>query len=129
MKILRKTKIKQVITPSSKEKLKQKFEKRLIRHRNELDQLQFEKKKMLHQKKFPANQVESRFKREEARRKRQIDWCEFQLNKLESLPMGSEIVEGEVEEIIEISVGDSWDQIAGNREIVIKDGIIDKING
>lgn len=44
------------------------------------------------------------------------------------MPIGSEIVEGEVEEIIELSVGDSWDDIAGNREIVIKDGIIEKIN-
>ncbi|TSJ69254.1 hypothetical protein FPQ10_02050 [Allobacillus sp. SKP2-8] len=128
VKILRKTKIKQVITPQSKEALQQKFENRKSKHQTELDQLHFEKKKMLHQKRFPANQVEKRFNQEEERRKRSIEWCKYQLEQLEILPIGSEIVEGEVEEIIELSVGDSWDDIAGNREIVIKDGIIEKIN-
>ncbi len=128
VKILRKTKIKQVITPKSKATLQQKFEKRKTKHQTELDQLYFEKKKLLHQKKFQPNQVEKRFNREEERRKRSIEWCTYQLEQLETLPIGSEIVEGEVEEIIELSVGDSWDDIAGNREIVIKDGIIEKIN-
>lgn len=127
MKILRKTKIKQVITPQSKEALQQKFENRKSKHQTELDQLHFEKENAS-SKRFPANQVEKRFNQEEERRKRSIEWCKYQLEQLEILPIGSEIVEGEVEEIIELSVGDSWDDIAGNREIVIKDGIIEKIN-
>lgn len=77
MKILRKTKIKQVITPQSKEALQQKFENRKSKHQTELDQLHFEKKKMLHQKRFPANQVEKRFNQEEERRKRSIEWCKI----------------------------------------------------
>ncbi|PKR78597.1 hypothetical protein CEY16_02245 [Halalkalibacillus sediminis] len=128
MKILRKTKIKQVITENSKSHIISKFNKRIDRLTNEIDQLQFEKKKMIYQKRSDAQRIEQRFAEEEKKRQQRIDWARKQIEQIETLPLGSEVVEGEVEEVIELEVGDRWDDAMGERSILIKDGEIIKID-
>ncbi|NIK10765.1 YlqD family protein [Alkalibacillus sp. S2W] len=127
MKIIRQTKVKQVLTETSKEKLQYHFENEISAKRKEIDQLVFEKKKLLKQQ-FDPQKVEEKFAKEELKRQQSIEWYEFQLEQLNQLPLGSEMTEREVEEIVEVSIGDNWDELMGNREIVVQDGKIVKIN-
>lgn len=48
-------------------------------------------------------------------------------DQLNILPLGSEIIEREVEALVPIKVGDQWSSIQTNKEIVIKDDIIIEI--
>ncbi|MDQ0159116.1 YlqD family protein [Alkalibacillus salilacus] len=127
MKIIRQTKVKQVLTETSKEKLQYHFENEISAKRKEIDQLVFEKKKLLKQQ-FDSQKVEAKFAKEELKRQQSIEWYEFQLEQLKQLPLGSEITEREVEEIVEVSIGDNWEELMGAREIVVQDGKIVKIN-
>ncbi|GAA0461085.1 YlqD family protein [Alkalibacillus silvisoli] len=129
MQIIRKTKVKQVITESSKQQLKEHFERQKASQHKELEQLQFEKKKLIYNNKFDQHKVEEKFSKEELKRKQSIEWYEFQIEQLNQLPLGSEITEREVDEVVEVSVGDDWDQIVGPRKMVIKDGKIVQITG
>ncbi|GEL75900.1 YlqD family protein [Tenuibacillus multivorans] len=128
MKIVRKTTVKQIVTDQSRDNLKSKFQQKIGQTKKELEQLQFEKKKMIYQKRFNQSKVEERFAIEENKRKQQVDWYEYQLQQLDDIPNGSEIIEGEVDEIVEVDIGDDWQTISGERSITIKDGKIIDIN-
>lgn len=128
MKILRKTTVKQVITDQSRELIKEKFNQKIGQAKKELEQLQFEKKKLTYQKQFNSSKVEERFSVEENKRKQSIQWLEQQIDQLDRIPNGSELIEGEVDELVEVEVGDQWDAVTGNRMITIKDGQIIDIN-
>lgn len=49
------------------------------------------------------------------------------MEQLEILPLGSEIREREMEAILEISVGDRWDESFFDKTIVVTDGIVTEI--
>ncbi|RPF56017.1 YlqD family protein [Aquisalibacillus elongatus] len=128
MKIFRKTTVKQVITEESRESLKRQFQRKIGQSKKELEQLQFEKKKLIHQQRFNQTKIEERFTREEHKRNKRIEWLSNQLERLDQVPIGSEIIEGEVDELVDVEIGDDWDQVAGKRSITIKDGKIIDIN-
>ncbi len=70
-------------------------------------------------KRYFANEIESRHEK--------IKQLEFQSEQIHMLPIGSEIKEKEVQSIIDIKVGDNWDDATSARTIVIKEGIIKEI--
>lgn len=78
-------------------------------------------------KKYPEYRLRQYFDREINSRKEQIELIEFQLEQLEILPPGSEIKERDMQAIIDVQVGDSWEDILSGATIVIKDGIIAEI--
>jgi hypothetical protein len=43
------------------------------------------------------------------------------------LPLGSELKDKEVEAIVDINVGDKWDEHINESTIIVKDGIIAEI--
>jgi hypothetical protein len=125
MKIIRKTSVKQVITQKSKEMIQQKFEVQFQQLENECHQLQFEKRKLQSKKNLSPSDVNKRFQKEIERRQNKMKWLEYQLEQLDILPIGSEITESEVDEIVEVSVGDNWQDVMGDsRSITIEDGIV-----
>ncbi|WP_188205783.1 YlqD family protein [Alkalibacillus aidingensis] len=128
MQFIRKTTIKQVVTESSKQQLLDKFQKLLNNKKKEIQQLQFEKRKLIYQRTFDQAKVEEKFAKEELKRQQSIDWYEQQISQLEQLPLGSEIIEGEVEEIVEKSIGDPWEDVVGEKAVVIQDGQIVRID-
>ncbi|HZH63097.1 MAG TPA: YlqD family protein, partial [Metabacillus sp.] len=67
------------------------------------------------------------FLKEIEKRREKIKLVEFQLEQVHTLPIGSEIKEKEVDAIVDISVGDNWDELMKEKTIVIKDGIVDQI--
>lgn len=93
----------------------------------ECDQLRFELKKLDRTKKFPSASLKSHFEKEINGRKEKIKLIDFQIEQLNLLPLGSEIKEKEVQALVDVNVGDSWDQITKEQMIIVKDGIIIEI--
>ncbi|APH05282.1 YlqD family protein [Bacillus weihaiensis] len=123
MKILHHVAVKQIITETSKQALVDQFELKKSRLEQECDQLYFEYKK----NEKVSKQLSSQFLKEIDKRKEKIKVVEFQLKQVHTLPLGSELKETEIEAIIDINVGDNWEELMKEKTIVIKDGIIDQI--
>lgn len=43
------------------------------------------------------------------------------------LPLGSELKEREVEALVEVNVGDRWEEVTKTRAIIIEDGVVKEI--
>lgn len=127
MKILQTVVVKQVLTEKSKKELLEIFQKNRSKLQKECDQLQFEQKKFEKNSKLSTINVRDHFGGEIQARQEKIKIISFQMEQLELLPLGSEVKEREVQAITEIRVGDRWDQIENQSEIIIKDGIIQEI--
>lgn len=128
MKIIKKIEVKQIITEASKEKIKKNFHARKMRLEQECQQLLFEKRKLLNKKGVYKQEIERKFEMEINKRKDEIKIIEFKEEQLEILDIGSEIVEGEVEALIDVNVGANWEELMKERAIVIKDDIVVRID-
>ncbi|WP_099224339.1 YlqD family protein [Listeria costaricensis] len=127
MKIIQKATVKQVLTERSKEELLIYYAKQKRLLEQESDQLHFEKKKVERKNKFQSEQVGAYFDREIDLRHEKIKLVDFQIEQLETLPLGSEIKERDIETLIEINVGDAWDESLFQKTIVVRDGTIIEI--
>jgi YlqD protein len=123
MNILHQVTVKQILTDTSKQELIVQFTKRKKRLEQECDQLYFEYKKVEKTNK----QLSTQFVKEIDKRREKIKLVEFQLQQVHTLPIGSELKEKEVQAIIEVNIGDNWNEIMNEKTIVIKDGIVDQI--
>ena len=128
MKIIKKIEVKQIITEASKEKIKKNFHARKMRLEQECQQLLFEKRKLLNKKGVYKQEIERRFEMEINKRKDEIKLIEFKEEQLDILDIGSEIVEGEVEALIDVNVGANWEELMKERAIVITDDIVVRID-
>lgn len=128
MKIIKKIEVRQIITEASKEKIKKNFHARKMRLEQECQQLLFEKRKLLNKKGVYKQEIERRFEMEINKRKDEIKLIEFKEEQLDILDIGSEIVEGEVEALIDVNVGANWEELMKERAIVIKDDIVVRID-
>lgn len=127
MKILKTIQVKQILTEASKAKLRHKFETEQRQIEIECQQLQFEQKKVKNQHHHATHQVSQQFQKEMNKREEKLQLIEFKLNQLEKLPIGSEIVEGEVHSIQEVEVGDNWTDMLKEQAIIIKDDTVVEI--
>ncbi|MBC6314764.1 YlqD family protein [Listeria grandensis] len=127
MKIIQKVTVKQVLTEKSKQKLLQFYLEQRQQLQKESDQLHFEQKKMERKNKFNQESVNDYFGREIEMRQEKVKLIEFQLEQLDILPLGSEIKERDLEAILDVSVGDAWDDTIFAKTIVIQDDIIIEI--
>lgn len=127
MKIIQKVTVKQILTEKSKEKLFQFYLEQRQTLQKESDQLHFEQKKMERKNKFNQESVNSYFEKEIEMRHEKVKIIEFQVEQLEILPIGSEIKERELEAILEVAVGDAWDDSIFAKTIVVKDDVIIEI--
>jgi hypothetical protein len=123
MNILHQVTVKQILTDTSKQELIVQFTKRKKRLEQECDQLYFEYKKVEKANK----QLSTQFLKEIDKRREKIKLVEFQLQQVHTLPIGSELKEKEVQAIIEVNIGDNWNEMMNEKTIVIKDGIVDQI--
>jgi YlqD protein len=119
--------VKQILTEDSKKKLFNQYEAKKIQLQRENSQLQFELKRMEKNKNFSPAALKNHFEKEINKRLEKEKLLDFQIEQLHMLPLGSELKEKEVQALIEVKVGDSWDERLGHPEIVIKDGIIEEI--
>lgn len=126
MKILQSVVVKQVLTEKSKKELLNNFESNLFQLRKECEQLQFEQKKLEKNSKFLGHEIRNHFEVEIKKRTEKMKMVTFQIEQLNLLALGSEVKEKEVQAIVDVQIGDSWNNI-NQVEIVIKDGIVQEI--
>ncbi|MEH7382499.1 YlqD family protein [Bacillus sp. JJ1533] len=127
MKIIQTVEVKQILTESSKTNLMGSLQTTKDQLLKECDQLQFERKKMEKLKKFDPVKIKLLFTNEIDLRQEKIKQLEFQIEQIHMLPLGSEIKEREIQSIIDIHVGDNWDEATTSRTIVIREGIVVEI--
>jgi hypothetical protein len=124
MDIIQTVVIKQILTEKSKQDLMGHFRDQMLQLKKECEQLQFERKKMETLKKRLPGTLQS-FNQEIEIRTEKIKMFEFRMEQLHILPLGSEIKQKDVQAIINVEVGDSWD--TNEKTIIIKDGIVIEI--
>ncbi|HLR66121.1 YlqD family protein [Virgibacillus alimentarius] len=127
MQIIKKVQIKQILTEKSKAELHTKFLKSKMRLEQECQQLLFEQKKLKNKTGIPNIEIDKRFQQEVANRKEKIKLVDFKIEQLDTLELGNEIIEGEVEALVEVKEGSHWDDIMGEQAIVIKDQTVIRI--
>lgn len=127
MKLIQTIVVKQILTENSKQKLFDKYQAQKLQLQKEYSQLQFEAKRLEKTKNFSPSALTKHFEKEMNKRQEKEKLLEFQSEQLHMLPLGSELKEKEVQAIVEIKVGDLWDEQTSQPTIIIKDGIIAEI--
>ncbi|WP_312469287.1 YlqD family protein [Neobacillus sp.] len=127
MQIIQTVVVKQILTEKSRQQLFDNYYERNLQLQKECDQLQFELKRVEKTKTFSSGALRTHFKKEIQMRKEKTKLLEFQIEQLHILPLGSELKEKEVQALVEINIGDKWDERLGQPVIIIKDGIIEDI--
>lgn len=127
MKILQTVVVKQILTENSRQKLLDKYLERKLQLQKECDQLHFELKRLEKTKKFQISGLKNHFEKEIQKRNEKEKLLEFQIEQLHMLPLGSELKEKEVQALIDLKVGDNWEEKIRQPAIIIKDGIITEI--
>lgn len=127
MKIIQNVTVKQVLTEKSRAKLSAKYNKQKQQLQKECDQLLFEMKKLERTKKFSAANLKAQFDKEIDLRREKIKLIDFQIEQLDMLPYGSELKDQDVQALVDIQVGDNWEEIIKGKTVIVKDGIISEI--
>ncbi len=126
MKILQNVIVKQVLTEKSKLELLDQFNSKKAVLKKECDQLRFELKKLEKTKKFQPVSLKTHFEKEIDVRKEKIKLLDFQIQQLDILPYGSELKEREVQAIVDVEIGQNWEEIVQTKTIIVKDGVVDE---
>lgn len=127
MQLIQTVVVKQILTEKSREKLLKQYNAKRLQLQKECDQLQFELKRLEKTKTFSPNALKKNFEKEIQMRHEKEKLLEFQIEQLHMLPLGSEIKEKEVQALVDIKIGDVWNEKVGQPTIIIKDGIIEEI--
>ncbi|WP_027414572.1 YlqD family protein [Aneurinibacillus terranovensis] len=129
--IKRQVKVKVIITDTSRQQIRDEFSTLQKRYALELEQLNFQSKKLLAEAQRRGHEaqelVQQRIRKEQAARKEKISQIEFQLEQLNNLPLGSEILYTTVDSDVEVKVGDPWEALMHGCEIVLFDGVVKEI--
>jgi|SRR5690625_499293 len=127
MKIIKKVIVKQILTPTSKQRLTANFQKEKVQLEQECQQLNFEKHKLMQRTHLSKESIEKKFAMEIKKREEKMALIDFKLSQLERLNYGAEIVETEVDALVEVELGMNWYEQMQQQAIIIKDGIVIKI--
>ncbi|HEX7066260.1 MAG TPA: YlqD family protein [Bacillales bacterium] len=127
MKMIKPVTVKQILTESSKQAMLDKFKSQMFQLQKECEQLRFEMRRNERERKYDKGSLRLKFEDEIERRHEKSKLLEYQIEQLEILPLGSELNDGEVETILEVNIGDDWEQAAAESAIIIKDGKVYEI--
>lgn len=127
MQIIKRVIVKQILTEQSKKKLRHSFERQIAQLELECQQLLFEKRKLMNKLTNSQQSIDHRFENEIKRRKEKKVLIEFKIEQLELLALDSEIIESEVDSLVDVEVGSSWHDISQKKSIIVKDGIVIRI--
>lgn len=122
--------VKAIVTASLKDSLVQELQQAVVQMELELQQLEFQSKKLLSDfAKQGSEQLTSLKQRLESERQKRMQAKQELLQKIqvvEALELGDEVVHSTVEADWTVQVGQSWAEIQGT-EIVLKDNIVVEI--
>ncbi|MBN6185857.1 YlqD family protein [Aneurinibacillus sp. BA2021] len=129
--VKRKVKVMMVLTEASRRQMEEEFTSMHKRYELELEQLNFQAKKLVQeaQRKGPEalDVVQRRLAQERQAREEKLSQLSFQLEQLLALPLGSEVHYTTVESDVEIQVGSDWGKLMTGTEVVLEDGIVKEI--
>jgi hypothetical protein len=131
MMLKRKVVVKAILTKSFRMKLENEYKDIIQKMELELEQLQFQSKKLLQEalKKGPKAEeiVSDRLLKEEKKRREKLLQSRELLTQLSTIPDGSELEYAELEGDVEVKIGDDWDKLFQKVEIVVQDGLVVEI--
>lgn len=120
-----------ILTDTLRSNLENEYDQTIKQVQVELEQLRFQSKKLLQEASKIGPEAlrtaQKRLRREETERRERLARAQELKKQLEMLPNGREIVQSRVESEIEVKIGDHWDKIMTEAEIVVKDGIVVEI--
>lgn len=61
--------------------------------------------------------LHTQFEKERSSRLEKIDVIDFQIEQLERLALGSELVESEMDSLLEVKIGDNWNDIKQKKRL------------
>lgn len=96
----------------------------------EIKQLEFQLHKKLKASKNNfeyQNAFKASFNKEIKERNDKAKIIDFQIDQLNELQIGTEIKEQTIETLDDLNVGDDWNVVLNNQEIIIKDGVVAEI--
>lgn len=128
MQLIQPVQVSHVLTEKSKKTLQSNFKKEKLKLEQECEQLLFEQKKLEHQMKEDRVKVVSKFQNEIQKRRDKQHQLDFKLEQLHMLPLGSEMIESEVDALVEVSIGSHWSKITEQMTIVIEDDTVIRID-
>lgn len=125
--------VKLIVTDETRGRLLRQCEQSIRQLEVELEQLSFERRKLLHraekQGREAVQQAEERLQQEVSERQSKLENLKLQHEQIKQLKAGSEIVQSQVESEVTVEVGDNWEELMKEAEIVLKDGIVHEIRG
>ncbi|WP_017727284.1 YlqD family protein [Halalkalibacterium ligniniphilum] len=130
MNIIRTIVVKQVLTEQKKATLHKQFEGEKVQLEKEIQQLKFQFHKTTkghNGNQENQRQIRNSYQKEIKKREEQLKALSFKIQQLHKLELGSEIRDGTVQSVVEVNVGDVWDERMHETELIIKDGIVHEI--
>lgn len=131
IKVRRPVAVKIILTEQTKTKMKQEYKEAIRRLKLEMEQLQFQGKKLMTEAQKKGTEavklVQERIGQEHRERREKLDMIVQQMEQLEHLEIGSELHHSTMESEFTIQVGDNWEEWMSGSEIVIKDSIVVEI--
>nr|WP_242035274.1 YlqD family protein [Mesobacillus harenae] len=103
------------------------YQNRKFQLQKECDQLKFAMKKFEKANKHQAEAAIKQYDKEIRGKEEKSKLIDFQIEQLHILPLGSELKETELQAVVELQVGDSWESFLGSQTIIIKDGVVAEI--
>jgi F0F1-type ATP synthase membrane subunit b/b' len=129
--VKRKVKVMMVLTETSRREMQEEFQAMKKRYELELEQLNFQAKKLLQEAQRKGREaldiVQRRLQQERQAREEKLSQLSFQLEQVANLPLGSEVHYTTVESEAQVKVGDDWGKVMTGTEIVLVDGIVKEI--
>lgn len=130
MKIIKTVLVKQVLTEKRKAQLLNELYDEKDQLLKEVDQLKFQlhkKIKVNNNNQEHTRTIRTSFQKEMKQREEKIKGVDFKIHQLNKLELGSELRDGTIQSIVDIEVGDKWDELFNSSEIIVKDGIVHEI--
>lgn len=130
MKIIKKVVVKHVLTENRKQWMLDDFHKQKEQALKEIKQLEFQLHKKLKASKDNfeyQNALKASFNKEIKERNDKAKLIDFQIDQLNKLEIGTEIKAQTIETLSDLNVGDDWNMVLNNPEIIIRDGIVVEI--
>lgn len=130
MLIKRPVKVKMIMTPKTRDDFEKNYLGELHQIRLELEQLEFQNKKLLAEaKKKNIDSQEMAIKIEQERKKRllRLEQLEIRIKEILKIEDGVELNHSNIDSYVDVQVGDHWERVVESTEIVLKDGIIVEI--
>lgn len=124
MQMIKTIPVKRILTEASQADMYESLQQQLLQLEKECEQLRFEWRRHERMKSYDKEQVRQKYESEINRRLDKKTRVAYQMEQLQQLPLGSEIDDGHVQSVVDVNVGDHWDEQEAVSALIIKDGVV-----